>query len=127
MTAASKLLGLVLLNEWKVTRHLARSPDATGGTFSESYEVRNGDRVGFLKAFDFSRAFEPDVDTTKRIEELVQDFNHEREVLSHCGNRRMSHVVVAIDHGSVQVPDLSQIEGRVFYMIFEMADGDVRV
>ena len=127
MTAASMLTGLLLNNEWKVVRHLNKSPDATGGTFSESYEVKRDNKLGFLKAFDFSRAFEPEVDTTKRIEELVQDFNHERDVLRHCGDRRLSRVVVAIDHGSVQVPGLSEIEGRVFYMIFEMADGDVRV
>jgi serine/threonine protein kinase len=127
VTAASRLKGLVLDNGWRVTRHLARNPDATGGTFSESFEVKKEEKVGFLKAFDFSKAFEPGVDTTRAIEDLVQDFNHERDVLAYCGEKRLSRVVIAIDHGSVQVPGLSQIEGRVFYMIFEMADGDVRV
>ena len=127
MSAASNLLGLTLDNGWVVTEKIARSPDASGGTFSESYKVRAGNRTAFLKAFDFSRAFEPGVDTAKEIEKLVNAYNHEREVLAHCGERRLSNVVVAIDHGTVQVPGLSQMEGRVFYMIFEKADGDVRI
>lgn len=127
MTAAEQLVGLKLENGWKVTKHLPRSPSATGGTFSQSYEARNSNRVGFLKAFDFAPAFEPGVDTPEIIQIMVEAYNHERDVLSHCGARRMSNVVLSIDHGSVQVPGLPQMEGRVFYMIFEMASGDVRV
>jgi eukaryotic-like serine/threonine-protein kinase len=127
MSAADQLVGLNLPNGWRVTRHLARHPNGTGGTFSQSYEVKNGDRIGFLKAFDFAPAFEPGVDTVSAIQILVDAYNHERDVLSHCRERRLSNVVLAIDNGSVQVPGLPTMEGRVFYMIFEMADGDVRV
>lgn len=127
MTAAEKLTGLNLENDWKVVRQLPRPDCATGGTFSQSYEVRNGTRIGFLKAFDFAPAFEPGVDTAEWIQILVEAYNHERDVLAHCGERRMSNVVLAIEHGNVQVPGLSQMEGRVFYMIFEMAKCDVRV
>lgn len=127
MSAAEKLLGLTLDNGWKVTKYLARNPGGTGGTFSQSYEVRNGDRVGFLKAFDFAKAFDPGVDTIQLIQILTQAYNHERDVLSHCANRRLSNVVLAVDHGATQVPNLPTMEGRVFYMIFEMAVGDVRV
>ena len=35
-------------------------------------------------------------------------------------------VVKAIAHGEVQVPGMGVIEGRVFYLIFEKAEGDVR-
>jgi serine/threonine protein kinase len=127
ISAAEKLVGLKLENGWKVTRHLARDPGGTGGTFSQSYEVKNGNRVGFLKAFDFVRAFEPGVDTVQLIQILTQAYNHEKDVLAHCADRRLSNVVLAIDHGAVQVPGLPVMEGRVFYMIFEMAVGDVRV
>ncbi len=127
MSAAERLQGLDLENSWKVVRQLPRNPYATGGTFSHSYEVRNGNRVGFLKAFDFTPAFDPGVDTAEAIQILVEAYNHERDVLSHCRERRLSNVVLAIEHGSVQVPGLPQMEGRVFYMVFEMATGDVRV
>ena len=127
MSAAERLLRLQLDGGWNVTKQLPRNPSATGGTFSQAYEVRNGNRVGFLKAFDFAPAFDPGIDTAEAIQILVEAYNHERDVLSHCKERRLSHVVLAIEHGTVQVPGLSQMEGRVFYLIFEMATGDVRV
>jgi serine/threonine protein kinase len=58
---------------------------------------------------------------------LVEGYNHERAVLDVCKDRRMQNVVIALDHGEVNVPDLGPIEGRVYYLIFELADGDVRV
>lgn len=127
MSAAKQLAGLTVGNGWKVSRHLARDPNGTGGVFSESYEVHNGARRGFLKAFDFSGAFAPAVDTTREIERLVKSYNHEKEILQHCEIRGLSNVVIAIDSGHVQVPMLGTMEGRVFYLIFEMAQGDIRV
>ena len=127
MSAADQLKGLTLENGWVVTRHLAKNPNGTGGTFSQSYEVQQNNKRGFLKAFDFSEAFNPGVDTLTEIEKYVGDYTHEREVLRHCGERRLSNVVVAVDHGSIQVPKLSAIEGRVYYLIFEMAQCDVRI
>ncbi|NTF91688.1 protein kinase domain-containing protein [Rhizobium rhizogenes] len=127
MSAADKLEGLELSNGWKVTKHLARNPNGSGGTFSQSYLVEKDGKVGFLKAFDFWQAFEPNVDTAQAIQHLTAAYNHEREILTHCGNRKLSNVVLAIDNGSVQVPDMAAMDGRVFYLIFEMAAGDVRV
>lgn len=126
MSAADKLEGLELANGWKVTRHLARNPNGSGGTFSQSYEARKGDRIAFVKAFDFWQAFQPGIDTAEAIGVLVAAYNHERNVLEHCRDRRLSHVVYAVDHGSVNVPNMSPMEGRVFYLIFEKAEGDVR-
>lgn len=115
-----------LSDGWKVSKHIARNPNGTGGIFSESYEARNGDRVAFLKAFDFARAFDLGVDTLDELNKLTGDYIHERSVLDHCQSRRLSNVVIAIGHGSVQVPNLSALEGRVYYLLFEKADGDVR-
>jgi serine/threonine protein kinase len=126
MSAAAQLKGLTLPNGWVVVHHLARHPNGSGGTFSESYRVERGEEVGFLKAFDFSDAFKPGVDTTQLVQILTSAYNFEKEILDHCGNRRLSNVVLAIDHGHTQVPGLGPMEGRVFYLIFEMAEGDVR-
>jgi serine/threonine protein kinase len=127
MSAAEQLLDMDLANGWKVTEKLERGPNSTGGTFSQSYVVRRGGQVGFLKAFDFWQAFEAGVDTADAIQILTASYNHEREVLAHCGERRLSNVVLAIDNGHVDVPGMGAMEGRVFYLIFEMAGGDVRV
>lgn len=127
MSAAEKLLGLTLADGWKVTRQLPRDPSGSGGTFSQSYVVERPDRIGFLKAFDFWPAFRTGVDTAAMIQGLTTAYNYEREVLTHCGAKRLSRVVLAIDSGSVQVAGMSQMDGTVFYLIFEMAAGDVRV
>ncbi|MBU2118743.1 MAG: serine/threonine-protein kinase [Alphaproteobacteria bacterium] len=126
MSASDRLVGLDLVDGWRVTRHLARNPNGSGGTFSQSYEAQNGGRIAFVKAFDFDRAFEPDADTLVELNKLTGDYMHERAVLDHCQKKRLSNVVVAIGHGSVQVPGLSAQEGLVYYILFEKADGDVR-
>jgi serine/threonine protein kinase len=127
MSAAEKLLGLTLANDWKVTRQLGQEPNQTGGTFSQGYVVEKPGRIGFLKAFDFWPAFQPGVDTAVMIQNLTTAYNYEREVLDLCGAKRLSRVVLAIDSGNVLVPGISSMDSTVFYLIFEMADGDVRV
>jgi eukaryotic-like serine/threonine-protein kinase len=126
LSAAACLDGLTLTNGWKIVGAVPRSKGATGGMFSHSYFVEKDGHKGFLKAFDFSEAFEPGVDTIALLGILTSAYEHEREVLKICKDRRLSQVVIAIDHGSVQVPGIAGMDGRVFYLIFEMADGDIR-
>jgi serine/threonine protein kinase len=125
-SAAACLEGLTLSNGWKVKGHVRRSKHATGGTFSHSYVIEKNGHKGFLKAFDFSHAFEIGADTISILRALTSAYEHERDVLQICKDRRLSQVVIAIEHGSVQVPAIPGMDGRVFYLIFEMADGDVR-
>ncbi|RFC64783.1 protein kinase domain-containing protein [Mesorhizobium denitrificans] len=127
MSAAAKLLNLEVDGGWKVEKQLERSPNGTGGMFSHSYLAKKEGRIAFLKAFDFSDAFEPGADTLKTLGVLTASFEHERDILEHCRGRRMSHVSLAIGHGYVDVPGMSAMEGRVYYLLFEKADGDVRV
>lgn len=122
---AAKLEGLRLADGWVVSKALPKK-SSSGGTFSFFYEARNGDRVGFLKAIDFTEAFEPGTDTVSALKHLTAAFELERDIVVLCAERRMSKVAKAIAHGEVQVPNMSAMEGRVFYLIFEKADGDVR-
>ena len=103
-----------------------RLPRQTGGTFSHSYLARKGKRIGFVKAFDFSRAFQPGADTLSMLRFLTTSYEHERDVLDLCREKKLSHVVVAISSGEVTVPEMSSVEGRVYYLIFEKAEGDIR-
>ena len=123
-SAASRLQGLTLDGGWNVKGQIPRGRNATGGTFSHSYLVERNDQKGFLKAFDFSHAFETGKDTIEILNALTSAYHHERDVLQICKDRRLSQVVIAIDHGSVQVPNTPGMDGRVFYLIFEMAEGD---
>lgn len=126
MSAADDLLGMELDNGWTVVEKMGRNPSGTGGTFSQSYKVRKEGITGFLKAFDFSDAFEPGANTTELIQILTSAYNFERGILEHCQQKKLSRVVVAVDSGHVQVPNYGVADGRVFYLIFEMAEGDVR-
>lgn len=135
MSASERLAGLDLDKGWRVVRMLDRDPNGTGGNFSNSYLVErprpgaaDGEiERGFLKAFDFRRAFEDGVDTIRTLQALTNAYEYERGILDHIRERRLSHAVTALDHGSVQVAGMDRMEGRVFYLIFQLADGDVRV
>jgi serine/threonine protein kinase len=55
---------------------------------------------------------------------MTEAFLFERKVCEVCANSHMSRVVRAIDSGTVVVPN--HAPGVVQYLIFELADGDVR-
>jgi serine/threonine protein kinase len=78
---------------------------------------------GFLKALDFSRALK-DEDVPRAMLELAQSFEFERNVLRECADRRMDRVICPRDDGEVTVD--SSVIGRVNYLIFDLADGDIR-
>ena len=126
MTAAEKLLGLTLNDGWVVVERVDRPPYASGGTFSHSYLAEKNGTIAFVKAFDFSDAFETGVDTLELLNEKIASYEHERDVLEHCRGRRLSNVAVAIGHGKILVPDMSPMEGSVYYLLFEKADRDLR-
>src|SRR6185437_7605631 len=109
-TPAELLAGLSLDGGWKVTERITAGPDATGGVFSVSYIVESAHSGrAFLKALDFSKAF-----------------NFERDILQKCADRRMDRVVRAIGDGNVRTTATSG-GGVVQYLIFELADRDVRL
>jgi len=122
---AAQLANLTLHDGWVVTAALPKK-SSSGGTFSFFYEVQNGTRSGFLKAIDFTEAFEPGVEPIRAMNRLTAAFELERDILLLCAEKRLSKVVIAIAHGDVQVPGFDTMSGRVFYLIFEKADGDVR-
>jgi eukaryotic-like serine/threonine-protein kinase len=126
-SAAAKLSGLKLDGGWQVLSMLKRAKSSTGGQFSHSYEVINSDgRKGFLKAFDFSDAFEPGVDTIAFLGMLVNGYEHEKDILLFCKQRGHSKVSLPLHHGNVDVPGMGNVEGKVYYLILDMADGDIR-
>jgi len=120
---ASKLKGVDLGNGWTV---IAEFPplSRSGGAFSYCYEVRHNDqRKAFLKALDYSRALKG-TDPPAALQALTAAYIFERAVLETCKTRRMDRVVQSIESGRVRV-DHSDL-GNVDYLIFEMADHDVR-
>src|SRR2546423_1538510 len=121
LNPAEKLDGRVLPNGWTVVGKITKKPGATGGHFSIGYKVVHNDgRVAFLKALDYSSAF-ASADPLRELQTLTETFNFERDILEKCRAKHLDHVVRALEEGGVTIEGLP-----VQYLIFEMADGDIR-
>jgi eukaryotic-like serine/threonine-protein kinase len=123
--AAHNLVGLALDGGWTVVERIERAPDLTGGTFSVGYivEAASGQRA-YLKALDYSDALEAG-DIPRALEEATTNFNHERDLVRRCEIARLTRIVRALNDGQVRVEGVGGIP-QVNYLIFELADGDVR-
>jgi eukaryotic-like serine/threonine-protein kinase len=118
--------GMTLDDGWTVVKRLELPPDSTGGTFSIGYVVSDAKgRVAFLKALDFSRVFGR-TDTMQIIKNLVDGYDFEQQLSYLCKDRRMSRVVHPLGHGMVTVDGMGFAVPDVYYIIYEMADGDSR-
>lgn len=71
--AAKRLSGITLDGGWQVIKEIPLSPKATGGFFSTGYLVRRDDAEGFLKALDYSEAFQlPPSGIALELEKITQ-------------------------------------------------------
>lgn len=123
---AEMLAGLKLDAGWTVLEKVEnRIKNQTGGFFSVRYLVENErGKKGFLKALDITK-FGEMKDAAKQLELVTRSFNHERELLGICGEKRLTRVVTPINSGDTPVPN-SAWPHRVQYLIFELATGDLR-
>lgn len=120
-TPAKRLSGVTLDHGWIVGNRMPITHDATGGNFSIPYTAsRNGHTV-FLKAMDYTAALH-EADPAKALQSMTEAFIFERDLLNRC--KRLSRVVRMLDHGTYKAGH--QPADVVQYIIFEMADGDVR-
>ena len=123
--AAASLLNTLLPNGWRVIELIERAENHTGGNCSLSYIVQKGDKKCFLKAIDLSHVGDVE-NLMDRLNLLTSAYVYERELLIHCKEKRLRKVVVAVDHGQLQVSGFDGISGIVYYLMFELADGDMR-
>lgn len=123
---AKQLEGMTLEGGWVVGKMIELPPNGTGGNFSCGYQVQNKDGTkAFLKALDYSRALSAS-DPARELQLMTEAYNFERDMLERCRNRHLDRVVRAITDGKVIVPSPSG--GNVVqYLIFELAERDVRV
>lgn len=124
--AAAQLEGQQLDNGWLVSKLLSPTYKGTGGNFCYSYSVKNESGTeAHLKALDFSGAISSS-DPARRLQELTEAFNHERDVLQACKGRKMSKIVQLVEDGKVSVRTAHGTE-IVQYLICENApEGDIR-
>ena len=118
MGPATRMEGTELPGGWRVGKKIG-----SGGSRSVGYHVTgpNGE-AAFLKALDFFRAYEAK-DTLAAMDEITSSIRHERDLIKMCGENKMSRVVKGLDYGEIR---LDENEHAVWYLIFELADGDVR-
>lgn len=122
---AARMEGLKLNEGWIVSEKIDRPPGHSGGCFSHSYRLTREDgRQAFLKALDFTEALRAP-EATRVLQALTEAYNFERDVLERCRESRLTKVVLSIGAGSAVVDSASEI-GTVHYLIFELADGDIR-
>ena len=120
------LAGLDLPGGWKVRKQVNRTDNATGGHFSCGYTVESSEGTkGYLKALDFFSMLPESPDPARDLEPLIKAFNFERDLLERCRKGRLSHIVSVLDSGAVTVPAFPP-PATVQYIIFELADGDIR-
>ncbi len=115
---------------WKIdpaTGAVVHNDDGSGGNFSACYfvERQEGGKTikAFLKGIDISRALNA-TDILQALKDIVDTANFEKELLKLCGDKKMDRVVLALATGDINLGP--NIQDRVPYIIFELADGDVR-
>lgn len=124
--AAQSLLGKKLEGGWTVTKKLEPKEGSTGGFFSVCYIVEKEGEEAFMKALNFQAFFQmfqgrPIVEI---INEQTNAYKYERDLLMRCKNGRLSKVAMIMDEGEVTLKGYTI--PNVPYLIFEMAEGDVR-
>lgn len=121
---AQSLLGMKLKDGWNVIELVKKKPEDTGGHFSVCYIVEKNGTKAFLKALDLTAAFH-DPDFLTRIRNLTDSFLFERDLLYNCKDNKLRKIVTPITDGDYLEPGQPPFM-KVYYIIFEMADGTLR-
>lgn len=118
-----------MVSEWHVVKKLA-GPDCsrneTGGNFSTCYIVEKDGVSAFMKVLDIAKIVNrSQQNPAVAMQRASTEFNYEKSLSELCMNRKVSKVVHYIDSGDVSFEGYL-VNGSVSYIIYEMADGDVR-
>lgn len=125
LSAVHNLEGITLKSGWKVLEKVSRTPISTGGSFSVCYIVEKDGQKGFLKALNL-KAFLRDEqkNIAESLAEMLNTFNYEKDVLLRCKNKNFSKISKLLEAAEENFK--GYLISNVLYMIFELADNDVR-
>ncbi len=119
---SQSLQGLTTTSGWTVTQQLG-VPPGTGGNFCVRYVAKSADgQIGFLKAMDLTKS----LGDITRLQQTVNEYVFEQDILNQCKERKMTKVVTPLDAGTINVPGFAPPVDVVYYVIFEKADGSLR-
>lgn len=130
MGIAANLLGRTVRGNklggvWHVTEQLVVPLDALGYSRTYGYKVKHeSGREAFLKAVD-ADLIDAGETLVVRLTAVLAHHDFEARVSEHCRGNNMDRVTLAIDHGS-EMMEHDGAREPVFYLIFELASGDVR-
>jgi serine/threonine protein kinase len=125
--AANALLGKTLTTGWKVIEKFEKGDNDTGSFFSVCYKVEKDDEICFMKAYDFTKFFQirdPNSSFVDVVSDMITAYKYERDLSVHCKSNHVTKVSFVKDSGEELV--LNYSVSVVPYLIFDMADGDVR-
>src|SRR6266852_1439822 len=125
-TPAEQLAGRTLATGWVVAEILNVQRDSTGGYFSTCYLVEKNGQKAFLKALDYWRAFRKGGNPAQILQEMTEAYNFECDILRRCGGGGFDRVVKALEFG-IEYINSADPFSVVQYVVFELADSDVRV
>jgi eukaryotic-like serine/threonine-protein kinase len=113
---------------WKVIERLSKDQsDRTGIFYSIGYKVESQDgHIAFMKVTDLDLLTDSSYSVYERTRVAIQAHEFERKILEHCRGNNMDRVVVAVDFGDMVI---SHEQGKepIFYLMFDLAECDVRV
>jgi len=124
MRPREQLEGEKLPDGWTVGKMITKK-GGTGANFSVGYIVHHDDgRQCYLKAMDYHEQMNVH-SSPAELEFTAKMYGFEKCICEACRDFHMSHVIHAITSGSI-IPHPSAPYGKVEYIIFELAAGDVR-
>lgn len=115
---------------WRVLRLVSRGDNATGSNFSTGYVVSDQEgKEYYLKAVDLPRViqFAPSYreSPVAALNEATKAFLYEARISDYCRSGGAHRVVCAVDHGELLLDPRRPMD-LVPFLVFELADGDIR-
>ncbi|SFW91422.1 protein kinase domain-containing protein [Chitinophaga sancti] len=128
--AAHNLLNKTLSTGWNVIELIKSQPGSTGSFFSVCYKVEKEGEICFLKAFDFGSFFNVSRQSGENkgiidiMADMINAYKYEKDLSNLCKNNYATKVAFVKDFGEENVTGYTI--PIVPYLIFDLADGDVR-
>ncbi|KMQ74402.1 protein kinase domain-containing protein [Marinobacter subterrani] len=105
-------------------REKVDSKQVSGGNFCARYIVESEDgQIAFMKAMDLTRALNSPLE---QLQSLISEYLFEQSILEYCKEQKMSKVVVPLSAGEMVNNQFQAPLNRVFYIVFEKAEADLR-
>jgi serine/threonine protein kinase len=115
------LMGKTTPGGWVVGNRVEFAADHTGGHFSDCYYVEKEGEKAFLKALNIEKF------DISELGALLAGFEYESQLLALCREKRLGRIVRVIESDRLERdPDAPAVLRYVPFLVFELADGDVR-